>query len=348
MNRPSALPALTVVAALAAALFALAPARATASPRASAAPRATASPRAPAAPPSAGDAARTHFDRGVRLFQEGEHGAALVEFRRAYAAVPNYRVQYNVARTCLELKDDACALGAFERYLAEGEGQVERGRRAAVERELERLRMRVGYVEVSVSAPGADVSIDDVPVGTSPIAAALPVDAGRHRVAASLPSGPSAYRFIEIAGGEHLRVELGLPEPARAALASPPAPAAPLPRPAPARPPAPARTGFWVGVAATSAFAAGAGALGYTAYRTHGELDAALRSPAADAGRVEHYRVQGRALSLAADVSTAVAAVAGALTLYVALSPERAKGPPAAGALWLHVGAPGASLRYAF
>ncbi len=37
---------------------------------------------------------------------------------RAYELAPAYQVLYNIAGTCYQLKDYACALRAFEKYLA--------------------------------------------------------------------------------------------------------------------------------------------------------------------------------------------------------------------------------------
>lgn len=304
---------------------------------------ALAAPRLPEGPTTAGDIARERFSRGVALFQEGDHKAALVEFRRAYEALPNFRVQYNVARTCLELKDEACALGAFERYLAEGGGEIEPARHAEVERELERLRVRVGYVEVLVAPRGADVSIDDVPVGTAPLPAPLPVDAGRHRIVASTPAGLSTYRFVEIAGGERLHVELSLDTPKRPESTV----ARPIDMPDD-RPPARSHTGLWVGLAVTSTLAVSAGALGYLAYREHGRFEHELNLPSLDIHHIERHRERGRTLSLVADLSTAAAISAGAVTLYVALRPEKAKTPASTGALKVLAGAQGVSLRYSF
>lgn len=308
-----------------------------------------AAPRSPERPATPSDAAREHFARGVALFQEGQHAAALVEFRRAYEAVPNFRVEYNIARTCLELKEDACALGAFEHYLSEGGSNVDAPRRAEIERELAKLRRRVGAIELLVNVPGADVSIDEVPVGTSPLPSPVPVAAGRHRIAASLPSGPSSYRFIEVAGGEHLSVALTIavpkaPEPVVALAPQLP----PLVHVLPPR--APDHTGLWIGLAITSTLATGAGITGYFAAREHAEFEQSLRSPTASSGEADRHRAQGRTLSLITDAGAATALAVGAVTLYLALNPERSRLRPAASAstLQLQAGPQGVGLRYTF
>ncbi len=80
------------------------------------------SPATAAAPPSgdAVSAARDHFQRGVELFREGDFAAALVEFRRTDELAPTYKLSYNIGQACFELRDYACALSAFRRYLKGG------------------------------------------------------------------------------------------------------------------------------------------------------------------------------------------------------------------------------------
>ena len=39
--------------------------------------------------------ARAHFSRGVEFYKEGDYRTALIEFKRAYEVLPNYKVLYN-------------------------------------------------------------------------------------------------------------------------------------------------------------------------------------------------------------------------------------------------------------
>ena len=58
--------------------------------------------------------ASKRFRRGVKLYNDGDFVAALIEFKRAYELEPNYRVLYNLGQTSRELKDYAAALRAYE------------------------------------------------------------------------------------------------------------------------------------------------------------------------------------------------------------------------------------------
>src|SRR5260370_20021824 len=108
---------------------------------------------------------RAHFKRGVDFFKEGDYRAAMIEFKRAYEAAPNYKVLYNLGQTSLELQDYAGALKAFRGYLDGGGRDIAAARRAQVEVELKKLDSRVARVEIAVNLEGADVAGDDVSVG---------------------------------------------------------------------------------------------------------------------------------------------------------------------------------------
>src|SRR5579864_8475531 len=108
------------------------------------------------------DAAK-HFQRGVSLYGEADYRAALVEFRRAYALVPNAAVLYNVGETEYQLQDYAGALTTFKRYLAET--SPTESHRSEVESNVDVLRSRVGRLSIQTVPSGADISVDDQPIG---------------------------------------------------------------------------------------------------------------------------------------------------------------------------------------
>src|SRR5688572_8817140 len=80
--------------------------------------------------------ASAHFRRGVELFQEEAFRAALVEFERAYAIAPDYRLHYNIGQTKLRLQDYLGVVQSYERYLTTGGTGVPAERRTQVEEAL--------------------------------------------------------------------------------------------------------------------------------------------------------------------------------------------------------------------
>src|SRR5688500_10685309 len=129
--------------------------------------------------------ARTRYERGMQLYNEGAAEGALVEFESAYQLAPSYKLLYNIALIRLQLNDYAQALKAFQEYLAEGGTEIASVRRSEVERHLASLRAKVGRIELVSSARGADVLVDDVVVGRIPLAELLVLNPGRRRITLS-------------------------------------------------------------------------------------------------------------------------------------------------------------------
>ncbi|WP_437531268.1 PEGA domain-containing protein [Sorangium sp. So ce726] len=279
--------------------------------------------------------ADARFRRGVELYNEVDYGAALTEFRRAYELAPAYQVLFNIAGTCYQLKDYACALRAFERYLADGGEQIPGGRRAEVERDIAVLRSRVATVEISTSAPDVEISVDGVPVGKTPLREPLLMSAGRRRIVAEAPGRPAVLRVVDVAGGDHVQLKIELPE-ARApqgpgegaggAPAPPPAPPGALPMDRAPRQQRSVPVFPWL---ATGALAVGAATTGVLALGASGDLVAELDRYPGDARAIERTRARSKALALTTDLLAGAAVLAGGISIYLTVAgagPERADG----------------------
>lgn len=162
-------------------------------------------------------AARTeasqHFRRGVELYQEKDHEAALVEFQRAYELAPDYRLLYNIGQAKLEVKDYLGAAQAYDAYLTEGGGAIPPERRTQVEGDLAELKGRVGRVSIYANMDGADVFLDDQKIGTTPISSTVLANVGQHRITARTKDGATDAQMVNVAGGDIAEVALTLIEP---------------------------------------------------------------------------------------------------------------------------------------
>ena len=167
---------------------------------------------APAPPPQAEDAARAgeHFARGVRLYQEDDFRAALIEFTRAYELAPNYAVLYNIGQAYYQLRDYPSALRTLERYSNEGGDKLAADRRAQIDREIGELRGRVAHVTIATNVEGVDVSLDDAPLGKAPAGEALLVGDGRRKLTVSKPGYLPVTHVVDIAGGDTITVRFDL------------------------------------------------------------------------------------------------------------------------------------------
>lgn len=153
------------------------------------------------------DEARKHFNRSKELFDDGDFAASLNELERAYAAVPNVKLLYNIGHVQGLLQNYAEALKTFRRFLVEGGAEITEARRGEVLREIDKFRVRVA--ELTISAPdGAEIAIDDVVIGKAPLAEPVTVNIGRRKVSAALANHFPVSRVVAVAGLESVNVKL--------------------------------------------------------------------------------------------------------------------------------------------
>jgi hypothetical protein len=290
------------------------------------------------------EAAR-HFQRGVALYGEADYRGALVEFRRTAALIPNPAVLYNIGETEYQLQEYASALTSFERYLNEsGSGE---SHRAEVEGNVKALRSRVGHVIITTLPAGADIVIDDQPIGKTPLDKAVRVSIGRRKIVALLAGRLPITRYVEIAAEDVVPVSLQLlpasmgSSPLQTASTPPQAPSAAETRGGSGG--SSVRTLGWV---ATGALAAGAATFGVLALRESNRLNTERQAfPTAGTELARAARVT-TTYSILADGLAAGALVVGSITLYSTLSSS--KPAPSVGALQLNLGFGSAHLATTF
>jgi tetratricopeptide (TPR) repeat protein len=261
-----------------------------------------------------------HFQRGVALYGEADYRGALVEFRRAYAQSPNVAVLYNVGETEFQLQDYAAALTTFRRYLAEAPSNE--AHHAEVENNVEVLRSRVGHMNITTVPPGADITVDDQPVGKTPLDEAVLVSIGHRKVTAAMAGRQPVVRFMDVAAEDNVAVTLpfavaagGLDDPSRLTEASPPSHLGPTLR--------------IVGWVATGLLAGGAVTFGVLAEKAGSDLKVARATFPTTAATLNHDASVASTNALVAD-SLAIAAIAiGGITLFstIASSSSSASAP---------------------
>ena len=271
----------------------------------------------PQPPPS--EEASARFRSGVAFFKDKDFAAAQVEFKRAYELVPNYTVLFNLGQTARELKDYASALTAFEKYLEEGGAKIPAPRRKDVTAYVEELGRKVGRVKVVASVDGAELAIDDVAVGVSPLAASVVVNVGRHKLSATLSGYTPAQRVVDVAGMTETPVNLELP---KIETSSVPVVTEPIQEP-------PQKLGtptiVWAMLGTTAALGVAAGITGGLAVSSRGALKDALGAFPGNPAAITAAQRKTRTLAITTDILGGIA-VAGAITTVVlfVLAPKTA------------------------
>lgn len=258
--------------------------------------------------------AESHFKRGVALYQESDFKAALVEFKRAYDLSKNWRLLFNVAQAQYQAHDYAEALANFETYLREGGDKLPRARRAEVDKEIARLRARVGRVTIRSSVQDAIVSVDDDAVGPAPVTRTVAV--GPRRITVKKDGYAPFTQSVEIASGDDRVVEAVL-EPIPAA--APATPITPEPQ-APAQ-----RSHFpWEAWTVTGVLTVAAVTTGILAIDASSKLDTAKGRLDVTDGELHDASKRVKTFGLVSDLLAVGAIGSGALSLYLTLrAPSR-------------------------
>lgn len=152
--------------------------------------------------PSAADIeeAKRRYQRGRELYEDNDLNAALVEIRRAYDLAPNYKLLFDIGQICYQLPDYPCALRTFKQYLADGGANVPEDRKAEVENDLRKLEGRVATLKITTNRPGAEILVDDVVVGTTPLAQPVIVGAGKRKVTARIAGIDPVTKALDVGG----------------------------------------------------------------------------------------------------------------------------------------------------
>jgi hypothetical protein len=258
--------------------------------------------------------ARVRYERGMKLYEDGAYEQAMVEFERAYALAPAYRILYNIGQISVLLRDYPKAVRSFQQFLDEGGPRVPAKQRKEVETELDHLKARVAYVTVVVNVEGAEVLIDDVSVGTSPLAEPIVVNSGRHMVAVRKPGLVGDSESVVLAGQDEVEVELELTSPPVGG----PAPVPLGPGDDPPRPQKDPEASYaWVGWLATATLAAGAVATGLLALKAKNDLDTLKTTYEVTQEELDDKHEERLALSISTDVLAGLAAVAAGVSIYL-------------------------------
>lgn len=318
--------------------------------------------------------ARERYENAVKLYEEGAYDAALVELNRASELRPSYKIYYNIGQVRFAMHDYAAAMDAYRQYLEKGGDKIPASRREQIQKELNALTQRVAKLVIETDVPGAEVLIDDVSVGTTPLSAPLVVNSGIRRIGVRHPEYLPQSRRLSIAGGvaDTIKFALtdrsaaeagsagalagsGAPRSAAAAPGSDAAVAAAGPAAAPgSEPKATAHEVPWLGWALTGAFAASATVTGVLARSANSSLESDRSNLDVSASEVSSQASKVRTLATVTDCLVAATLITGGISLWLTLrsptEPEGAEGSKKADVKRLKVGfGPGGiSMKVAF
>ncbi len=119
---------------------------------------------------------------GDKAARAKDWSTALRKFTEAEAAQPSARAIGGIANAQYQLHHLAEAYDAYEEFERTYGATLGGAERALVTARLKELTDKTGYLSIRVSESGAAVSIDDTPVGKTPVPALIRVLVGSHKV----------------------------------------------------------------------------------------------------------------------------------------------------------------------
>ena len=172
-------------------------------------------PAAPAAAPAPLSAsltgmARAEYEAGKLLYQDGDFQNALIKFQRVYELSHDGRLLWNIAVCEKNLRRYTRVLTTLDRYLVEAGSVISAEDRQEAKDLAAAARPLVSALRITVTEPGAAIVIDDVSVGTSPLAAPVSLDLGTRRIHIQKAGYKSFDRRLEVAGGTELTITASL------------------------------------------------------------------------------------------------------------------------------------------
>ena len=133
-----------------------------------------------------------------------------MKYQHAFELSSDTRLLWNMAACEKGLRHYVKARALVQRFLdTGGDTLAESDRRGGTEF-LEATASFVSALRIEVNEPGAEISVDDEPVGSSPLATPILVDLGAHRIKAKKPGFREVVEARTVSGSDEVRVAFAL------------------------------------------------------------------------------------------------------------------------------------------
>lgn len=135
------------------------------------------------------------------LFQDGDYPSALVKFESAFSASKNPLLLWNMAVCEKSLRHYARMLGLLERYRVEARDKLGEADLKEVDGLVESVKSLVSPLDLTTNEAGADLSVDGLSIGVTPLAKKPLLDVGEHVLALKKKGFKERSERIKVTGG---------------------------------------------------------------------------------------------------------------------------------------------------
>jgi hypothetical protein len=154
--------------------------------------------------------AKADYDAGKTLAGDGDFPGALIKFQSAYYQSRDPRLLWNIAFCEKNLRHYAKVISTLQRYLAEGAGYLTDKDRKDAQDLINTLQPFTTNATIKVSQDGAQVFVDDAPVGTSPLPGPVVLDIGERHVRVTKDGFKPWEKTIPVGGTASVSVDVNL------------------------------------------------------------------------------------------------------------------------------------------
>ncbi len=176
-------------------------------------PPVAAPPPAPTAPTLAesltGDA-KADYESAKLLYVDGDFGGALMKFTSAHEKSSDVRLLWNIASCEKSQRHYANVLRLVRQYLQDGDAVLTASDKDEARALIAAIEPLTAMLKVSVDTPGADVYLDDVLVGQSPLEKSVTVDIGMRKVRVKKADYKEFAKEIPVGGSPEIAVQVAL------------------------------------------------------------------------------------------------------------------------------------------
>lgn len=161
---------------------------------------------APSTAAAQGDAYKQHMENGIKLFQDKNYDAAIVEFRAAYDLRPKASPLINIALAYKAQFKYPRAIDALKQALTQHESTLSPEDKAAAESEIKDMSRLLASLRVNVVPRQATLVIDgeEQPAGTADQPIVL--GPGTHKIGARVEGYAEQEQTVTVVSGENDRV----------------------------------------------------------------------------------------------------------------------------------------------
>jgi len=152
--------------------------------------------------------AAERFDRGLRLFNDGDDTGALLEFKRAYELSGKPAILVNVGLVYAVLGRPVEAVAALDKVLQQPAG-IPEAQLGQARRVHDEQAARIGRLLVTTNVP-AQVEIDNLAVDRTPMAVPMSVASGIRLLGVVAPGHVPIRQEVSITGGRQTDVAVEL------------------------------------------------------------------------------------------------------------------------------------------